>query len=159
MSNDSDKYINLLPDSFLKTRDSNNYKILSLNADLLSELKSDINAVNESLDIFLATGKTLDLYGKIYGQLRGQLNDTKYRYMILFRIATNTESRAPKKRQHHPQQLVERMGQGNHRHAESAPAGNRNRQRRKGGMETRFLEGSRLGTIHDHTALRPTRGP
>lgn len=90
MSNDSDKYINLLPDSFLKTRDSNNYKILSLNADLLSELKSDINAVNESLDIFLATGKTLDLYGKIYGQLRGQLNDTKYRYMILFRIATNT---------------------------------------------------------------------
>lgn len=90
MSSVAGKYINLLPDAFLKTQDSNNYKILSLNVDLLEDFKRDINSVNESLDIFKATGRTLDLYGKIYSQLRGQLNDTKYRYMILFRIATNT---------------------------------------------------------------------
>lgn len=90
MSGAADKYINLLPDAFVKTPDSNNYKILSLNADLIADLKKDIEDVNTSLDIFQATGKTLDLYGQIYGQLRGQLDDTKYRYMILFRIATNT---------------------------------------------------------------------
>lgn len=90
MSEAADKYISMLPDAFAKTVDSNNYKLLSLNADLISELKTDIEDTNTSLDLFRATGKTLDLYGRIYGQLRGQLDDAKYRYMILFRIATNT---------------------------------------------------------------------
>ena len=41
-------------------------------------------------DIYQATGKTLDLYGERVGQKRGGLNDTKYRFLILSKVAVNT---------------------------------------------------------------------
>ena len=82
-------YINALPDSFKKDRDSNNYKLLSLEQKLVSDLMTDIQAVQDTLDIYSATGKTLDLYGAIYGQPRGTSTDEQYRYLVLQKIARN----------------------------------------------------------------------
>lgn len=78
-----------LPDSYAKHKDSNNYKLLSINDQSIATLKKDINDVLNVLDISNATGKTLDLYGDMVGQQRGELNDIQYRYMILTKLGIN----------------------------------------------------------------------
>ena len=78
-----------LPDCYRKDEGSNNYKLLEINAAALKELREDIRAVGDSLDIGKAFGKTLDLYGEMMGQRRGLLNDHQFRYMILARIGRN----------------------------------------------------------------------
>lgn len=80
-------YINALPDSYKKDAISNNYKLLSLEQSLVQALRDDIEAVQETLDIRVATGKTLDLYGSIYGQARGKMTDEQFRYVILQKVA------------------------------------------------------------------------
>ena len=82
-------YINALPDSYQKGENSNNYKLLSLEERLVAALRADIEAVHDTLDINKAYGKTLDLYGEIYGQPRGSMTDEQYRIIILQRIARN----------------------------------------------------------------------
>ena len=77
-----------LPDCYRKDEYGNIYKLLYLNASI-EELKEDILAVGESLDLKIATGKTLDLYGEMVEQQRGLLNDEQYRYMIQARIGRN----------------------------------------------------------------------
>ena len=80
-------YVNLLPDSFKKNPESNNYKLLSLEERLVRDLRSDIEAVDATADIYTATGKTLDLYGQMYGKPRGTSTDEQYRYLILQSVA------------------------------------------------------------------------
>ena len=77
------EYIDALPDVYKKTPDSNNYKLLSMEHVLVQGFREDITAVEETLDILKASGATLDLYGKMYNQFRGKMNDEQYRYAIL----------------------------------------------------------------------------
>lgn len=79
-----------LPDAYLKTLDSNNHKLLNLNEQAIADIKADAQALLDVLDLWQATGYTLDLYGETVGQKRGGLTDDQYRYMILTRIAINT---------------------------------------------------------------------
>lgn len=81
--------VNGLPDCYRKDTDSNNYKLLELNRQATSELREDIQAVFNCLDLNQAAGKTLELYGDTLGQRRGLLNDEQYRYMILSQIGRN----------------------------------------------------------------------
>ncbi len=78
-----------LPDCYRKDKDSNNHKLLELGHYAAEGLKKDIASVRDMLDINLAEGKTLDLYGDMLGQRRGLLNDGQYRYMLLARIGRN----------------------------------------------------------------------
>lgn len=78
-----------LPDCYRKDSEGNNYKLLELNQAAVLELRTDIAAVREALDLNLASGKTLDLYGEMLEQRRGLLNDEQYRYMLLTRIGRN----------------------------------------------------------------------
>lgn len=79
--------VKILPDAYRKDSDSNNYKLFELNRQAIEQLKADIMAVDASLDINQAFGKTLDQYGEMYGQKRGLLNDQQYLYLILAAIA------------------------------------------------------------------------
>ncbi len=83
------KNVERLPDCYRKDADSNNYKLLELNSLAVEELKADIKAVKNVLDLNLAAGKSLDLYGDMLGQRRGLLNDEQYRYMLFARIGRN----------------------------------------------------------------------
>lgn len=78
-----------LPDSYSKHRESNNYKLLNINEQAIEVLKTDTDAVLNVLDIMQATGKTLELYGEMVGQKRGELTDLQYKYMIMTRIGIN----------------------------------------------------------------------
>lgn len=87
------KYENLverLPDAFCKLPNSNNDKLLRLLNIPLMVLKQDVHSVFDCVDIYKATGKTLDYYGDIYNVQRGRLNDTQFRYLILSSIAKTT---------------------------------------------------------------------
>ena len=83
------KNVERLPDCYRKDQDSNNYKMLELNSLAIDELKEDIKAVKNVLDLNLAAGRSLDLYGDMLGQRRGLLNDEQYRYMLFARIGRN----------------------------------------------------------------------
>lgn len=76
-------YVNSLPDSYQKTPDSNNYKLLLLEQLPVKSFRDDISAVHDTLDILKCTGKTLDLYGLMYNQPRGSMTDEQYRYIVL----------------------------------------------------------------------------
>lgn len=84
------KPVDRLPDCYRKDPDGNNFKLLELGREEAGKLRSDIQAVLESLNLGHATGKTLDLYGDMLGQRRGLLNDEQYRYMLLSKIGRNT---------------------------------------------------------------------
>lgn len=78
-----------LPDSYAKDAQSNNHKLLNLNEQAIADVRTDAQAIYDSLDISKATGKTLELYGEMIGQPRGILNDAQYYYMILTKIGIN----------------------------------------------------------------------
>lgn len=82
--------IERLPDCYRKDSHSNNYKLLGPNYLSVQELKKDIQAVRDALDLNIASGRTLDLYGDMLQQRRGLLNDEQYRYMLLSKIGRNT---------------------------------------------------------------------
>lgn len=81
--------IELFPDAYCKTLNSNNDKLLKLVSIPITQVRETIRKVYEYNDIFKANGATLDLYGDIYNVQRGHLNDTQYRYLILSAIAKN----------------------------------------------------------------------
>lgn len=81
--------VSRLPDCYRKDSESNNYKLLELGRMATAELRDDIQAVLDCLDLNQAAGKTLELYGDMMGQRRGLLNDEQYRYMILSQIGRN----------------------------------------------------------------------
>lgn len=74
------------PDCYYKKSDGNLYKLMQLQKMAVNDLQKDIEDALESLDIYQAYGKTLNLYGETEGQARGLLNDEQYRYMILLRV-------------------------------------------------------------------------
>lgn len=78
-----------LPDAYRKTETSNNAKILAIEKSVSNTLADSILAIDGSLDLAQATGKTLDLYGEMVGQLRGKATDEQYRTMIRARIVRN----------------------------------------------------------------------
>lgn len=82
-------YVKNLPDFYLKTETSNNYKLLSINKAMLDGLKTDIDDIFNALDIDQATGETLDLYGEMYNQPRGYATDAQYRLLIKSKIMQN----------------------------------------------------------------------
>lgn len=82
--------IERLPDCYRKDSQSNNYRLLELNRQPVQELRQDIQAVMDALDLNAAGGRTLDLYGDMLQQRRGLLNDEQYRYMLLSKIGRNT---------------------------------------------------------------------
>ena len=79
-----DDYIAALPDNQKKP---NNIKLLSLEQKSIQDLRDDIEAVAKAGDIRTATGKTLDMFGEMYKQPRGNLNDEQYRFFILLKAA------------------------------------------------------------------------
>lgn len=76
------KLIHSLPDVYRKDTDGNNFKILSLHGDAVDELRADISAVLAAQDIHQATGATLDRYGVIMDEPRGNSDDADYRVKI-----------------------------------------------------------------------------
>lgn len=89
MAEFNSEYVKNLPDAFKKDEDSNNYKLLSIAQGIATEIKQDIEAVHNSLDIEQATGKTLDLYGEMLNQPRGFATDPQYRVMLKTKIMRN----------------------------------------------------------------------
>ena len=85
----SEVYVKNLPDYYRKDANSNNYKILEIEKHALRKLDEDISAVYDTLDIWKATGKTLDLYGEMYNQPREGLEDDPYRVLILLKMVRN----------------------------------------------------------------------
>lgn len=78
-----------LPDCYEKKPAGNNNKLLSLSKNLTGQLRNTLIDLEKSLDLNLASGKTLDLYGAMYEQSRGGFEDVRYRYLILTKIARN----------------------------------------------------------------------
>lgn len=76
-----------LPDAYKKDVSSNNYKILEIERTANNDLRSFLDEIASILDIDNASGTTLDMYGKKYGQARGKANDTQYRLMIKSKVA------------------------------------------------------------------------
>lgn len=89
MAEFNSEYVNNLPDTYAKSKTSNNYKILNMVQGSTTSIKEDTKDVYQSLDIEKATGKTLDLYGEMLGQSRGLADDQIYRVMIKSRIMRN----------------------------------------------------------------------
>lgn len=75
-----------LPDAYKKDVSSNNYKILELERLENADLRTTLAEIADILDISNATGATLDMYGKKYGQARGKATDAQYRIMIKSKI-------------------------------------------------------------------------
>ena len=78
-----------LPDAYNKKAESNNAKILDIEKTALDSLRKSIKDIYDTLDLNNAYGKTLDLYGEMFGQLRGTATDEQYRVLIKNRIIRN----------------------------------------------------------------------
>ena len=63
-----------LPDAFRKSEDSNNYKLLHINEKSKASIVKTFKDLFELLDIDKASGTHLDMYGKMFGVNRGQLD-------------------------------------------------------------------------------------
>lgn len=88
----SENHVKNLPDAYAKTPESNNAKLLEVEKSETDRLRAEITAIYNSLDIDLATGNTLDLYGEMLGQSRGLATDEQYRILIKNKILRNLAS-------------------------------------------------------------------
>lgn len=78
-----------LPDAYAKDSKSNNYKILETERLAGVKLRETLKDIYDIMDIDNTTGKTLDLYGARFGQLRGEATDDQYRIMIKAKLTRN----------------------------------------------------------------------
>lgn len=85
----SDNHALNLPDSYKKTKDSNNYKILEIERNAVNNVRETLQEILNSRGLENAKGKTLDLYGEMVGQARGQMTDEQYLILIKSRIMRN----------------------------------------------------------------------
>ena len=76
------RWVERLPDAYAKGEDSNNYRILNLQQQLFETVLEDIDMLEKVLDLGLAFGKVLDLYGELLGQKRCGLMDEQYRMIL-----------------------------------------------------------------------------
>lgn len=83
---DRDNLVQNLPDAYCKEDDSNLKKLFVIEKHEMDQLRATIRAVYDSLDLDSATGKSLDLYGEMFGQARGIATDEQYRIMIKAKI-------------------------------------------------------------------------
>ena len=81
-----------LPDAYRKDSKSNNFKILEIERRANNEMRRTLEEIAEMFDIDKATGATLDLYGKRFGQPRGKATDAQYRLMIKSKIVRGLSS-------------------------------------------------------------------
>lgn len=84
-----DNHVKNLPDAYLKTPESNNAKLLAIEKEAVDLLRADTRAIYDSIDLELATGATLDMYGEMLGQDRGTATDEQYRALLKSRIIRN----------------------------------------------------------------------
>lgn len=76
-----------LPDAYKKDSTSNNYKILEVERAANSDLRTMLEQIENILDINNATGATLDMYGKRFGQPRGKATDAQYKAILKSKIS------------------------------------------------------------------------
>lgn len=81
-----------LPDAYSKKQDSNNARILAIEKYTVDGLRAAVSAIDDSLDIDKAYGKTLELYGEMVGQARGVATDEQLRVLIKNRIIRNASN-------------------------------------------------------------------
>lgn len=84
-----EKNIKKLPDAYFKEKSGNNYKLLRLNELSAETFFNDMQDVLNSLDLDIAYGKTLDLYGEMLQILRGSMTDDQYRIALKNKIGEN----------------------------------------------------------------------
>ena len=84
-----DRMLDLLPDIFNKSKDSNIRKFFRLVAEELAWLKETFRKIDEWRDVDVAWGTTLDLLGGNVDQVRGRLIDEVYRVMIKSKVIRN----------------------------------------------------------------------
>lgn len=80
-------YVDHLPDCYRQDKNSNNYKLLEIHRYTKGLIHDDLAKIREMCTIAKATGKTLDMYGKMFNQSRGAMTDEQYRVAILVRIS------------------------------------------------------------------------
>ena len=80
-------YIRNLPDCYSKTETSNNYKIMQLLKYDSEKFSGVLRELDNSLSLDTATGYTLNLYGEMYDQPRGEMTDEQYRIAIRQKMA------------------------------------------------------------------------
>lgn len=78
-----------LPDAYRKDPASVNSRILRIEKYAMDDLRAMLRSIDDSLDLNLATGATLDLYGDMIGQQRGKATDAQYRALIKMQIVRN----------------------------------------------------------------------
>ena len=81
-----------LPDAYKKDKSSNNYKILEIERRANNVSRSFLEEIAAILDINKATGATLDMYGKRFGQARGRTTDAQFSKMIKSKIICSQSS-------------------------------------------------------------------
>lgn len=81
--------INNLPETYNTAGNSNLGKLIKLLEDTLTKVESEITKVLDMVNIETAAGYTLDLYGVMLGQSRGNLNDEQYRKILLLKSSRN----------------------------------------------------------------------
>lgn len=81
--------INNLPETYNTVGNSNLGKLIKLLEDTLTRAESEITKVLDMVSIETAAGYTLDLYGVMLGQSRGNLTDEQYRKILLLKSSRN----------------------------------------------------------------------
>lgn len=85
----SDNHVMNLPDSYCKTTESNNFKLLELERLTNEEYRQTLQDLFDVLDLDNARGRTLDMYGDTVGQARGNASDEQYILMIKAKLMRN----------------------------------------------------------------------
>lgn len=84
-----DNHVKNLPDSFCKSTESNNYKLLELERLTLEDYRKTLQELFDVIKLENAGGKVLDMYGETVGQLRGKATDEQYILMIKAKLMQN----------------------------------------------------------------------
>lgn len=82
-------HVKNLPDSFCKSTESNNYKLLELERLTLEDYRKTLQELFDVIKLENAGGKVLDMYGETVGQLRGKATDEQYILMIKAKLMQN----------------------------------------------------------------------
>ena len=84
-----DNPVKNLPDAYCKTNGSNNKKLLDIEKEEMDRQRATIRTIYDSLDLDKATGASLDMFGDMFGQVRGTATDAQYRVLIKAKIFRN----------------------------------------------------------------------
>lgn len=82
-----ERYAARLPGAYARTGNSVNARVLGIAEAALDAARDDLAGVDASAALEGADGATLDLFGGMLGQARGQLADEQYRSVLRSRLA------------------------------------------------------------------------